>query len=72
MIEILRAKIETLSPNQRQLIKVDEDDMLFYILSDIDATVGRNYLLNYNIIFSQKYNFIYFLSQITSVPLKSQ
>lgn len=46
MIEILRAKIETLSPNQRQLIAVDEADMLFYMLSDIDATVGRNYLLN--------------------------
>lgn len=57
MIEILRAKIETLSPNQRQLIAVDEDDMLFYMLSDIDATVGRNYLLNYDIRFSQKYNF---------------
>lgn len=45
MIEILKAKIETLSPNQRQLIAVDEGDMLFYILSDIAATIGRNYLV---------------------------
>lgn len=44
MIEILKAKIETLSPYQRQLIAVDEDDMLFYVLSDIAATVGKNYL----------------------------
>lgn len=51
MIEILRAKIETLSPNQRQLIAADIDDMLFYMLSDIDATVGKNYLLNYDIRF---------------------
>lgn len=43
MIEILRAKIETLSPNQRQLIAVDETDMLFYMLSDIDATVGEEH-----------------------------
>lgn len=41
MIEILKAKIETLSPNQRQLISVNEDEMMFYVLSDIDATVGR-------------------------------
>lgn len=50
MIEILRAKIETLSPNQRQLIKVDEDDMLFYILSDIDATVDNECSIKITII----------------------
>lgn len=41
IIEILKAKIETLSPNQRQLISVNEDEMLFYVLSDIDVTVGK-------------------------------
>lgn len=39
-IEILRNKIETLSPNQRQLIALNENDVLFYVLSDIEATRG--------------------------------
>ncbi|XP_072756310.1 m-AAA protease-interacting protein 1, mitochondrial [Anoplolepis gracilipes] len=43
MIEILRLKIETLSPNQRQLIAVDETDIIFYILSDIAVTVDEEH-----------------------------
>ncbi|KAM0735614.1 m-AAA protease-interacting protein 1, mitochondrial [Formica fusca] len=50
MIEILKAKIETLSPNQRQLIAVDEGDMLFYILSDIAATIGEEHSIKITII----------------------
>lgn len=74
MIEILRTKIETLSPNQRQLIAVNEDDVLFYILSDIAATIGRNYLLFIKIILYSLRNTsnIYFFSQARSIPLKSQ
>lgn len=45
MIETLKVKIETLSPNQRQLIAVNEDDMLFYALSDIAATVGKGIVI---------------------------
>ncbi|KAL6438086.1 hypothetical protein ACFW04_004375 [Cataglyphis niger] len=50
LIEILKAKIETLSPHQRQLIAVDEDDMLFYMLSDIEATVGEEHSIKITII----------------------
>lgn len=50
MIEILRNKIETLSPNQRQLIAVNDDDMLFYILSDIAATLGEEHSIKITII----------------------
>ncbi|CAL1688792.1 unnamed protein product [Lasius platythorax] len=50
MIEILRTKIETLSPNQRQLIAVNEDDVLFYILSDIAATIGEEHSIKITII----------------------
>ena len=42
MIETLKTKIETLSPNQRQLIAVNDDDILFYALSDIAATIGKD------------------------------
>ncbi|XP_020289930.1 uncharacterized protein LOC109857727 isoform X2 [Pseudomyrmex gracilis] len=49
IIEILKAKIETLSPNQRQLISVNEDEMLFYVLSDIDVTVGDEHSIKVTI-----------------------
>lgn len=48
MIETLKTKIETLSPNQRQLIAINEDDILFYVLSDIVATTGRNNIYQIN------------------------
>ncbi|XP_014476753.1 PREDICTED: uncharacterized protein C2orf47, mitochondrial-like [Dinoponera quadriceps] len=43
MIEILREKIETLSPNERQLIELNKNDILFYVLSDIAATTGNEH-----------------------------
>lgn len=41
-IETLRAKIETLSPNQRQLITVNRDSIQFYIINDIDVATDNN------------------------------
>lgn len=46
MIETLKTKIETLSPNQRQLIAVNDDDILFYALADITATIGNDSCCN--------------------------
>ena len=40
MIEVLRTKIETLNPEQRWLIAVNEEDIVFQILSDISAETG--------------------------------
>lgn len=42
MIEILSKKIETLSPSERRLIEINEDDILFHVLSDIAVTTGSN------------------------------
>lgn len=38
MIEVLKTKIETLSPEQRWLIAVREEDVVFQVLSDIATT----------------------------------
>lgn len=38
MIEILSKKIKTLSPDERELIKVNENDIIFFSLYDIAAT----------------------------------
>ncbi|XP_032663925.1 m-AAA protease-interacting protein 1, mitochondrial isoform X2 [Odontomachus brunneus] len=40
MIEILSRKIETFSPNERQLIELNNDNIIFYVLSDITATTS--------------------------------
>lgn len=40
MIKVLRTKIETLSPEQRCLITVNEKDVVFHILCDITAMEG--------------------------------
>lgn len=41
MIEGLRTKIKTLSSEQRQLIAVNEEDVIFHMLCDIAATTGN-------------------------------
>lgn len=38
MIEVLRTKITTLSPEQKRLIAINEEDIAFQILSDISVT----------------------------------
>jgi len=40
MIEVLRTRIETLSPEQKWLIAVNEEDIVFHILCDIAARTG--------------------------------
>lgn len=40
MIEVLRTKIETLSSEQRWLIAVNEEDVVFHVLCDIAARTG--------------------------------
>lgn len=47
-IETLKPRIETLSPNQRQVIAVNEKDILFKTITDINVessktgkTIGR-------------------------------
>lgn len=40
MIETLSRKIETLSPNERQLIELNTNDIIFYVLSDIATTTS--------------------------------
>jgi len=41
MIESLRTKIETLNSEQRELIAVKEEDIIFYMLCGIAATTGN-------------------------------
>ncbi|EZA48956.1 hypothetical protein X777_12402 [Ooceraea biroi] len=41
VIEALRMKIETLSPNQRQLIAVKENNMMLYAINDINVTTDK-------------------------------
>jgi len=45
MIESLKTKIETLSPNQRQLIAMNESDMIIYTISDIDVTTDTTSII---------------------------
>lgn len=45
MIEVLRAKIETLSPEQRWLIAVNEKDIMLHMLCNIDVTTAGNRII---------------------------
>lgn len=45
MIDVLRPKIETLSPEQRWLIAVREEDVVFQVLSDITTTAKGNRII---------------------------
>jgi len=40
MIEVLKTRIEILSPEQRWLIAVNEEDIVFHVLCDIAARIG--------------------------------
>ncbi|XP_012062273.1 PREDICTED: uncharacterized protein LOC105625253 [Atta cephalotes] len=51
MIEVLRTKIETLNPEQRWLIAVNEEDIIFQILSDISAETDEDHSIQIKTIF---------------------
>jgi 5'-3' exonuclease len=63
MIESLKTKIETLSPNQRQLIAMNESDMIIYTISDIDVTTDATGMITeINIICIKEMYRAYFFS----------
>ncbi|XP_011158660.1 uncharacterized protein LOC105195111 isoform X1 [Solenopsis invicta] len=50
MIEVLRTKIETLNPEQRCLIAVNQEDIAFHVLCDIAATTDKEHSIEFKMI----------------------